>query len=186
MEQVDILRYALRVFDSLSVEYMIVGSLASMAYGEPRMTRDIDIVANLGLAHVDALCDAFPPAEYYVSREAVRQAIEGRHQFNIIHPRSGNKIDVMMAHDDVWGKTQLARRKLVTILPDVIAPTAAPEDVILAKMWYYREGEHEKHLRDIASMLRISPELIDRDYIHQWAAQLGLSDIWQAVLTRVG
>jgi hypothetical protein len=46
--------------------------------------------------------------------------------------------------------------------------------------------KHEKHLRDIASMLRISAGEIDQEYIHDWSNRLGLNAIWQAVLARLG
>jgi Nucleotidyl transferase AbiEii toxin, Type IV TA system len=185
MEQLELLRYALGVMESLHVEHMLVGSMASMAYGEPRMTRDIDLVVNLRDDQVGQLCDGFPEPEFYVSRDAAREAVSRRSQFNVIHPTSGNKIDLIVARSDAWGQSQLARRKSVAIRPDLSAPTAAPEDVILGKMWYYRVGEHEKHLRDIASMLRISGDQIDRDYISHWAQQLELTDVWQTVLARV-
>jgi predicted nucleotidyltransferase len=185
MEQLDLLRYALGVMKSIGVEHMIVGSMASMAYGEPRLTRDIDLVVNLQADQVDPLCDAFADPEFYVSRSAAQEAVRQRSQFTVIHPGSGKKIDLIVARDDAWGQSQLARRKAVAILPGLTAPTAAPEDVIIGKMWYYREGEHEKHLRDIASMLRISRAEIDRDYVSHWARELELTDIWQTVLTRV-
>lgn len=51
---------------------------------------------------------------------------------------------------------------------------------------YYREGGSEKHLRDIAGVLRISGDRIDREYIGRWAEQLGLQEIWAAVRTRIG
>lgn len=62
---------------------------------------------------------------------------------------------------------------------------AAPEDVILMKLVYYNMGQSEKHLRDIASMMRISPELIDRSYIERWAPQLGVLNGWRAVAKKV-
>ncbi len=185
MKQLDLLRHALGVLESLGIEHMVVGSMASMAYGEPRLTRDIDLVVNLRSEQVDPLCDAFAAPEFYVSRDAAREAVRQRSQFNVIHPGSGNKVDLIVARLDAWGQSQLARRKAVTILPGLVARTAAPEDVILGKMWYYQVGEHEKHLRDIASMLRISSSEIDRDYITHWARELGLTDVWQAAVARV-
>ncbi len=52
-------------------------------------------------------------------------------------------------------------------------------------MRYYREGEHEKHLRDIAAIVQLSGTQLDRAYIEQWAKELGLSDIWETIITRV-
>ena len=59
---------------------------------------------------------------------------------------------------------------------------AAPEDVILNKLLYYREGGSEKHLRDIASMLMIQGAAIDRGYIASWSVQLGVLAEWESLL----
>jgi hypothetical protein len=60
-----------------------------------------------------------------------------------------------------------------------------PEDVILGKMEYYHEGGSEKHLRDIAGILKVSADMVDRQYVSLWAAQMGLSEIWQMILDRL-
>lgn len=48
----DLLAKAITVFESLGVPYLVAGSVASTAYGEPRMTLDIDIVAAIEERHV--------------------------------------------------------------------------------------------------------------------------------------
>ena len=63
---------------------------------------------------------------------------------------------------------------------------ARPEDVILSKMQYYKEGGSEKHLRDIAGMLKISGENIDFGYIASMVKRLDVEDVWQAILRRAG
>lgn len=69
------LRRAIQALDSCGIPYMLVGSLASMVYGEPRYTNDIDLVVDLQVDAVDALCAAFPSPDFYVSREAAVQAV---------------------------------------------------------------------------------------------------------------
>lgn len=108
-----------------------------------------------------------------------------RGQFNVIHPGSGNKVDFMIARDDAWGKSQFTRRVRKLILPDRETYVAAPEDVILGKLWYYHEGGSEKHLRDIVGMLQVSEDEIDRSYITHWAGQLHVLEAWQGVLERL-
>jgi hypothetical protein len=44
-----------QVFDDLGIAYLVGGSFASSVYGTPRATQDVDIVADLAPAHVDAL-----------------------------------------------------------------------------------------------------------------------------------
>jgi hypothetical protein len=185
LHQAELLRYAIEALEAQKLTYMVVGSFASATYGEPRFTNDIDIVIQLSAGDVDRLCEAFPAPEFYVSASAAREAVLRRGQFNVIHPSSGNKIDFMVARDDPWGRSQLARRVHRPILPDCKTFAAAPEDVILAKLWYYQDGGSEKHLRDIASMLRISGDQIDKTYIEDWAAQLGFTAEWRAVLDRL-
>lgn len=68
--------------------------MASVAYGEPRFTNDIDIVADIRDEHIKGLKECFPADEFYLSEDAVKMAIQRCQQFNIIHPSSGLKIDV--------------------------------------------------------------------------------------------
>jgi hypothetical protein len=185
VEQADVFRLVIEVLDRLKVPYMVVGSAASSIYGEPRLTQDIDIVIDPTAAQLDQLCAAFPQDDFYVSPEAAREALASRAQFNIIHPHSGNKIDFMIAGEDAWGRSQLARRRRVPVMPALEGVAAAPEDVIIAKMLYYQEGGSEKHLRDITGMLRVSDNRIDRQYIRKWAEALGVTDVWEAIEHRL-
>jgi hypothetical protein len=185
VEQSDVLRYVLEVLEAQGLQYMLVGSLASGVFGEGRLTLDIDIVVELAPAQIEPLCQAFPAPDYCVSVKAAHDAVDRGGQFNVIHIPSGNKIDFMLARRDEWGRAQLARRREEIIIPGRPGFVASPEDVILGKMWYYREGEHEKHLRDIAAMLCVSGDQINREYIGDWSNRLGLTAVWQAVLKRL-
>ena len=185
MEQSDLLKVAIRNLRLLNVPYAIVGSFASSVWGESRLTQDIDIVVDLKPQQVVSLCDAFPDPEFYVSRTAAEEAVARTGQFNVIHPSSGNKIDFMVAGQTNWAVAQLQRSKCVAIFPDQDAQVAAPEDVILGKLVYYREGGSDKHLRDIAGMLKFSGDMIDRAYVDEFARRLGVVDIWEAVLNSI-
>ena len=185
MEQAELLSHVVHLLEEQEITYMLVGSLASGVYGEPRLTHDIDVVLELRPNQVAQLCAAFPPSDYDVSEQAAHEAIAGGSQFNVIHPASGNKIDFMIARQDAWGRSQIRRRRLEQILPGQPGYMAAPEDVIIGKLWYFREGGSEKHLRDVAAMLQVSGDEIDKDDISHWAQQLDLTEEWQAVLDRL-
>ena len=185
MEQAELLRQLIATLEDLGITYMLVGSFASGAYGEPRLTQDIDFVVDLSQDQVSALCAAFPEKKYYVSPDAAREAVRQVGQFNVIHPASGTKIDFIIARKDRWGRAQLARRQRVQILPDREGYLARPEDIIISKMQYYRQGESEKHLRDITGILKASGRDVNRAYVRQWASNLGLTQIWDAILRRL-
>lgn len=182
VEQAELLKFAIRVLEGLNIPYAIVGSFASGTWGESRFTQDIDILIEIQPARIDKLCDAFPSAEFYVSHAAAREAVARRGQFNVIHPASGNKIDFMIASSEGWNKWQLDRCKRVQLFADQDGAVAAPEDIIVGKLIYYHDGGSDKHLRDIAGILKISGDSIDHAYLSSAVDQLGLASLWQLVL----
>jgi len=181
MDQLELLKKAVRVLESLGIPYMVVGSYGSGAWGEPRFTRDIDIVVALKASDADRLTKEFPCPEFYLSEEAVRDAVARRGQFNVIHPPSGVKIDFILEGTGAWERQQLGRRVKIRLQPDLELFVAAAEDVIIGKMLYYGEGGSDKHLRDITGILKVSGEDLDRAYIERWSRDLGLAEIWSMV-----
>lgn len=186
VEHEDILRKAIDVLDRLNLRYMIVGSFASGLYGEPRMTIDVDMVVDIPYGLVTRFCESFPSPEFYVEPDAVRQAIRQGGQFNLIQSTTSDKIDFMIVQYGTHQEGQLDRRQQLPVLPGCEAYVAAPEDIIISKMQYYKEGGSEKHLRDITGILKISGEDVDREYVTRWAGQLDLMEIWIAIRRRLG
>ena len=182
MEQPDILRYAVNALERLEIPYLIVGSFASSIWGEPRLTMDIDIVIDLRSDQIVSLCEAFPAPEFYVSEAAAREAVARRRQFNVLHPSSANKIDFMIPRDEAWSRLQLTRGRLRRYDGDIDLQVCSPEDVIIAKMRFYKEGQSPKHLRDIAGVLDLQGESLDREYIAKWAQTMKLQEVWQSIL----
>lgn len=185
MEPFEILHRVVDVLERLSVPYLVTGSVAAMAYGEPRFTNDVDIVAAIGERHIPELLAAFPSDEFYIDGDMIREAIRSHGQFNIIHPASGLKVDVMIRSDTAFDASRFSRIRRINPSETFQANFASPEDVIIKKMEYYREGGSEKHLRDITGILKVSGEAVDRNYISDWARRLGLTEIWEAVQNRL-
>jgi len=184
VDQTELLIRVGNVLESLPARYAVVGSVASTLYAEPRLTLDIDIVVELEERHAEPLCSHFPAPDYYAYVPAVLDAIRRRSQFNFRHNYSGIKIDFMVAKATAWAETQLSRTRRLSVGPNQKVNVAAPEDVILGKLWYYAEGGSDKHLRDITSMLNSDPN-IDRNDIAAWAKKMNTTPGWQAVLKRL-
>jgi len=184
MEQSELLRFIVLVLERLGLRYFVTGSTASIFFGEPRFTNDIDIVVDLPLDRVGDLCAALT-SDFYLSEEAARRAVERRGQFNILHPVSGLKVDVMVPKDTMFNRSRFARMKRIKPEPDFEAYFASPEDVIVKKMEFFREGGSEKHLRDITGILKITGDDLDREYIENWAENMGLETLWRTLLRRL-
>lgn len=158
-----------------SVPYRIVGSLASIIYGEPRFTNDVDILLDLPQSKVDALCQQFPPPDFYVSAIAVREAIAERRQFNILHIPSGLKADLILSDDTEFGRLDISRGQRVRSEGYYNALFASAENVILKKLLYFQHGGSEKHLRDITGVITVQADRIDQAYLDHWAKKLGVT-----------
>ena len=182
MDQLEFLRMALSELERINLSYALVGSYGSGFYGEPRFTRDIDIVLDLPSSQVTRFCAAFPPPDFYLSEAAVRDAVQSRFQFNLLHPESGNKIDFIMTRHEPWSAGQLHRRRRVQIRSNFEGYIASPEDIIIGKIWYFSEGGGERHLQDIAGILRVTGAGVDRGEVERWARELGHLDVWRQVV----
>jgi hypothetical protein len=181
MTQADLLRHLVEALEALDADYMIGGSHAGMYYGEPRLTRAIDVIVDLHLDHLRPLLAYFPGDTFYVEDAAAREAIQTRRQFNIIHPASGLKIDVYINPDTPYDRTRLARRERLPMLPGVDAYFVRAEDVILYKLLYIQQVESAMHARDVLGILRVSGPELDERYIAQWADQLGVRTLWDRI-----
>lgn len=184
-EQEQALTALVNVLERLDIPYLVGGSVASSIYGVPRMTRDVDIVAFIASEHVVHLVEALQDS-FYVDASAVRDAISRRDCFNVIHLASVVKIDVFIADSSEWMQRQWERRVRSRLADSPNSPEvnlASPEDVILNKLrWYRMGGGISTHQwQDVLGILQVRGADVDRAYLIEWAARLGLSDLLERV-----
>jgi hypothetical protein len=166
--------------EEAKIPYMVVGSLSSIVYGEPRMTKDMDIVVDVPAQDASKFEFYFPFSGFYCPPgDILKDEIVNRGQFNLIHHESGLKIDVIVRKQSPHSIEEFKRRKKISFWKGFEAFIASPEDVIIKKLDFFREGGSEKHITDIRGILA-STEL-DRAYLEKWIQSLGLETVWQKV-----
>lgn len=169
------------VLEQLGIGYAVGGSIASSLHGYNRMTDDADITAELFTDRADSFLAALDPAEYYVSPEALREALRTRSTFNILHPASGYKIDLFIRKDEPFEQSAFARRQLYPIpeIPGKPVLVHSPEDIILFKLRWYRLGGEisDRQWNDILGVIRTQGERLDDTYLDHWAADIGVKDL---------
>jgi hypothetical protein len=176
MGPTDLLRVVGSVLDRIGCQRFTTGSVASMIYGEPRFTNDIDVVVRMDERQAMVFAASFGGAEWYVDADAAVAAVRGRGMFNLIHVPSGLKVDLIVSPESAHDVARFARRRLITMPDGRQEPVAAPEDVILKKLQFFRAGGSSKHLRDIVSMIQTQrSDRIDWPYLADWAQRLGVS-----------
>ena len=132
---------AARALDQLGVRWFLGGSLASSLLGTPRATLDADIVADLRSSHVKPFLKALGDG-WYSDEGAIRDAIADRSSFNLIHMENALKVDVFIPKLRSFDAAQFGRIKLVPVEEDsaVEAPVCAAEDIVIAKLEWYKLG----------------------------------------------
>jgi len=157
-EALGVTRQVTTVLDALGVPYVIGGSLASMAHGMMRSTMDADIVAALQPHHIAALRDALGEQFYAPDESVLRQALEQRSGFNLIHLGTMFKIDTFLPQERGFERQQLARRisQQVGGESDERVWILSAEDVILAKLDWFRTGgeSSERQWRDVLGVIK--------------------------------
>ena len=181
----DLISLFIPPLNDLELRYMVTGAVAAVIYGEPRLTRDVDLVIDLRPHDAGRIAAAFPAEVFYVPPGEVIEEEARRPQhghFNLIHHETALRADCYVAGTDPLHEWAMGRR----IRHDVggIRVFVAPiEYVILRKLEWHREGKASRHLDDIRAMLRVSGAGVDGLALSEWIARLGLQDLWRLVST---
>jgi len=174
--------------EELGVPYHIGGSVASSLYGLPRLTIDVDIVADLRQGHVRPLIDQLQ-TDYYIDEDMIRDAIKRRGSFNVIHLDTMLKVDVFIPKTRLFDQEEL-RRVQQEVLSEGTRPfnIASPEGTILNKLEWYRMGGEvsDRQWNDILGVLKVQGTHLNMAYLQRWAANLNVTDLLERALVDAG
>jgi hypothetical protein len=176
--------------ESLGVAYLTAGSFASSAYGTPRTTQDVDLVADLRPEHAAPLATALE-GEFYVDQSMILDAILRRKSFNVIHLATMFKADIFVSEIHPWARSEMSRRQSERFGVGEDAVTlylASPEDTILHKLEWYRQGGgvSDRQWTDVLGVLKVQGVALDLPYLRQWAGELGLTELLDRALDEAG
>ena len=131
--------------------------------------------------HIAKAVALFPEEAYYVSEDAVREAVRTGGQFNVVDLESSLKLDVMVSAGGAFDESRFRRRRRVSLAADCEAWVASAEDIVLKKLEYFREVGSQKHVRDIRGIITTGREPLDESYIERWADRLNVRREWEHV-----
>jgi hypothetical protein len=175
----------IEAFERLNIPYMIGGSLASSLHGIARSTLHSDIVADLRIGQVAPLVDMLRLG-FYIDENMIVDAIHHQSSFNVVHLKTAFKVDVFIAKKRSFDMEQFQRRRLEIVVnePERKAFVTTAEDIILAKLEWYRLGGSvsDRQWRDILGVVRVQAGWLDLDYLQKWASELDVTDLLQRAL----
>ncbi len=178
------------ILDRLQIAYAVGGAVASTLLGEPRATHDLDVVAAVGPATIEPLLAALEDSGFYVPRSAARHAVAAKRSFSVVHQDTSLKVDIFVAGRTPLDEEELERRQPVTVSADATRTlyVAAPEDLVLQKLLWYRDGGNvsDRQWRDVLGVLKVQQHRLDRGLLRRWAARLGIDDLLERAFMEAG
>jgi len=187
LSEMQIIVLVVNHLDLLKIPYYVGGGIASINYGEPRLTNDADVAIRIKPFHISQFVKALE-SDFVISADAVQDALTRKYAFNVIHLETTFKIDFYpVTEDDEMSNTAFTRRQLVEIGAGKIWMASA-EDVVLAKLsWFRRGGEvSEKQWRDVLGILKVQGEKLDLEYLDLQAKKFGLADLFERAQDEAG
>jgi hypothetical protein len=174
------------ILDKLGVSYFVGGSVASSAYGIARSTLDVDMVSSLKLEHIPNIVSALK-TDYYLSEELIVNAVLRSASFNLVHLKTGVKVDVFIRKNRPYDDAAATRAREDSISDESGAQQfylASAEDIILAKLEWFKSGGEisQKQWNDILGVLRVQGQNLDFEYLRSWGEKLGVANLLESAL----
>lgn len=178
------------VFEALEIPYFIGGSVASSLYGAARATLDVDLVADIKMAQIQSLQQRLA-RDHYVDAAMIRDALQRKSSFNLIHLPTMVKIDVFPLKTDPYDRETLQRKRKDTLGEQTEAGEfffSSPEDIIIRKLEWYELGHRisDRQWSDILGVLKVQGANLDKQYLVKWCGQLNLLPLLEQACQNAG
>jgi hypothetical protein len=142
----------------------VIGGIAVGVWGEPRVTRDIDLKVLLGRDDASQLLHVI--GSDYTAMQPNPLAALARTGILFVRDRIGTRIDLLLS-DTVFDRKTVERAVSVNVEPDAGVIICSPEDLVIYKLISTRLRDHE----DAAGVIRRQKGKLDERYIIDWLGQ---------------
>lgn len=145
----------------LKISYMVIGGQAVLLYGEPRLTKDIDITLGVDVDSLSAVENMTVTANLKPLVENASEFVNKTYVYPCEDNKSGIRIDFIFSNS-LYEKTAIKRARKIKIGRSFVK-FASPEDIVIHKIIAGRPVD----IKDVENISLKQPEL-DRTYILRW------------------
>lgn len=163
----------IEALEAEKVPYMLAGSFASMVYGIPRSTKDVDFVIELGQESFAQLIQRLS-SEFDLDPQQHLETLTWTRRYILAARKTSFKVELFLKSDDAHHLEQWARKKHLfnpIIQRDVWMPTA--EDVVIQKI---RWGRPQDKI-DAENVIGVQENTLDWAYIEHWCQAHGTREM---------
>ena len=155
-------------FDRLRIGYMVIGGQAVLLYGEPRLTKDIDITLGVGVEGFTQITDLVRELSLKILVDNPEAFVHKTMVLPVIEDASGIRVDFIFSHSPY--EQQAITRTREVQLGATAVKFASLEDVVIHKIIAGRGRD----IDDVKAILLKNPDY-DTAYITQWLKEFDQS-----------
>ncbi|HEV8383957.1 MAG TPA: nucleotidyl transferase AbiEii/AbiGii toxin family protein [Candidatus Acidoferrales bacterium] len=150
-----------RGLDRRGIPYMLIGGQAVLLYGEPRLTRDVDVTLGVGPEKLSLILDLAKESGWKVLTDSPADFVAQTLVLPCLDSSSGIRIDLVFSFS-AYERQAIERARPIQVEGTTVQ-YAAVEDVIIHKVVAGRPRD----LEDVHSILLKNPQ-VDVAYIRRW------------------
>lgn len=151
-----------------NIPYMIIGGQAVLLYGEPRLTRDIDLTLGVNTEYVDELLKVIRELSLKPIPENIKLFVQQTMVLPALEETTGIRVDFIFSFT-TYEIEAIKRARKITIMGQEVC-FASPEDVIIHKIFAGRPRDIE----DVRSIILKNSDM-DIQYIRSWLKEFDQS-----------
>lgn len=143
-----------KILRTFQIRFHLTGGATSIAYSEPRMTQNLDIVVdNAALARqLDPFIKSMQNSDFLFDEPALRRAVDNKRMFQLLDSAEALKLDVY-PRELIPG--ELDRSNTVELFDGFSVPIASLPDSAISRLLWISKGSH-KSRRDLRQLIRIA------------------------------
>jgi hypothetical protein len=168
------------ILQTFKIRFHLTGGIASIAYSEPRLTQDIDIVVDNSAIkeHLDPFINSLRSSDFLFDETAVRIAVDRKQSFQLLDSVEALKLDI---YPRELIPDELKRSNMLELFKGMSVPIVSFEDSAASKLLWINKGSH-KSRRDLRQLVRIATN-DQRLKIEQLSQDLGLNKLLSEILS---
>ncbi|MCM8810838.1 MAG: nucleotidyl transferase AbiEii/AbiGii toxin family protein [Candidatus Omnitrophica bacterium] len=164
----NLLKKIARELSKLEIPYMIIGGQAVLLYGEPRLTKDIDVTLGVGIEKLKELKILSEKLQFKILVDNPDDFVRKTMVLPLQDIKSGIRIDFIFSFSSY--ENQAIKKAVEIKFGRISVKFAALEDVIIHKIIAGRSRDIE----DVKSIILKNPSY-DKNYIINWLREFDRS-----------
>ncbi len=168
------------ILDRHKIRFHLTGGVTGTAYGEPRMTQDIDIVISPedAKANLSDFIKSLRESDFMFAEPSLQKAIATAGMFQLLDGIESLKFDIY-PRELVPGELQRSER--IEVFPGELLPVVSRVDAALSKLIWVQKGSSKSRKDFRAIFRRVHSD--QQTEITEGVGKLGLIDIMNEVLS---